>query len=142
MRPRPVSCGMKFSRKTDYGIILIEALRPSFESFRFTPLSEVARDNHLPLTFLQKLAETLRGAGYLKAKRGKAGGYRLARDPKKVTFKELLDIFEEPPMMRCMKSPDPKKHCLLAGVCPSRKKWGEVEEKVNKIFEKVTVDSL
>lgn len=133
---------MKFSRRTDYGIILVEALRPSFLSGRFMRLSDVARDNRLPFAFLQKLAEALRRVGYLVAKRGKVGGYRLTRDPKTITLKDLIDIFEEPPMMRCMRSFDPRKHCLLASTCPSRKKWGEVEKKVNKIFEKVIVDSL
>ena len=35
-------------------------------------------------------------------------------------------IFEEPPMMRCMRSPNPEKHCPLVPICPTRSKWLEM----------------
>lgn len=133
---------MRFSRKTDYGIILVGALKPSFKSGRFIALSGLARENRLPLAFLQKLAELLRRAGLVSAKRGKVGGYRLIREPKTITLKELIALFEEPKMMRCMKSSNPKKYCALAGTCPTRKTWYEVEKDVDKIFEKVTMDAM
>ncbi len=133
---------MKFSRKTDYGIILMEELRTSFVSKEFVPLATVAKANSLPRVFLGKLAESLRRCGYLEAKRGSGGGYRMARDPQTITLKELIDVFEEPPMLRCMKSPDPKKHCSLADTCPTRKTWNGIDEKVNALFREVTLASL
>ncbi|MBU6414695.1 Rrf2 family transcriptional regulator [Patescibacteria group bacterium] len=133
---------MKFSRKTDYGIILMEALRPSFASGKFIALAEVARQEGLPVLFVAKLAEALCKKGYLEAKRGLGGGYRMVRDPKIITLKELIDAFEEPPMLRCMKSSDPKKHCSLAATCPTRKTWNGIDEKVDALFQNVTLASL
>ena len=133
---------MKFSRKTDYGIILIEALRPTFRARAYVPLSEIAREQKLPYEFLQKLAGILRRVGYLEARRGSDGGYRLRKDPRKITLKELIDVFEEPEMMRCMRSPHPEKYCPFVGACPTRAGWLGIEKKVNKIFENVTIASL
>lgn len=133
---------MKFSRKTDYGIILMEALRSSFASGKFVSLAGVARQEGMPVLFVAKLAETLRMKGYLDAKRGAGGGYRMTRDPKTISLKELIDAFEEPPMLRCMKSPDPKKHCPLAATCPTRKTWNHIDEKVDALFRTVTLASL
>ncbi len=133
---------MKFSRKTDYGIILMEALRSSFAAGKFIPLGVVSKAEGLPRVFVGKLAEMLRVKGYLEAKRGALGGYRMVRDPQTITLKELIDVFEEPPMLRCMKSPDPKKHCVIATTCPTRKTWNSIDEKVDALFRGVTLASL
>ena len=133
---------MRFSRKIDYGLILMEALRTSFSEGSFIKLSGIATAHQLPLPFLQKLADTLRRKEYLQARRGQGGGYRLLKDPKKITLKEIMDIFEEPAMMRCMQSTHPEKYCPLARTCPTRKTWAQIEEKVNRIFCEVTIDTL
>ena len=133
---------MKFSRKTDYGVILLQSLRGTFRSRGYIPLSKIAREQKLPRFFIEKLGEKLRRAGYLEARRGAEGGYRLAKDPKKITLKELIDVFEEPEMMRCMRSPHPEKYCPFVGACPTRAGWLGIEKKVNKIFENVTIASL
>lgn len=133
---------MQFSRKTDYGLILLEALKPTYRSETYVSLQEVAERERLPYPFLEKIAAALRRSGVLEARKGVAGGYRLARDPKTITLKEVIDLFEEPPMMRCMRSPHPEKYCPLVPTCPTRAKWLEIEKKVNSIFEHVTVDSF
>ncbi len=133
---------MKFSRKTDYGVILLQSLRDTFRSRGYIPLSKIAREQKLPRFFIEKLGEKLRRSGYLEARRGAEGGYRLAKDPRKITLKELIDVFEEPEMMRCMRSPHPEKYCPFVGACPTRAGWLGIEKKVNKIFENVTIASL
>ncbi len=133
---------MKFSRKTDYGIILIQSLRHTFSKKGYIPLSEISRNQKLPLPFLEKLAEMLRKKGYLESKRGPEGGYRLMKDPRRITLQELIDVFEEPEMMRCMKSSHPEKYCPFVELCPSRDSWLEIEKRVKKIFEDVTIDTM
>src|SRR3989338_5451607 len=133
---------MKFSRKTDYGVILLQSLRGTFRDHGYIPLSKIAREQKLPRFFIEKLGEKLRRAGYLEARRGADGGYRLRKDPKKITLKELIDVFEEPEMMRCMRSPHPEKYCPFVGACPTRAGWLGIEKKVNKIFENITIASL
>ena len=133
---------MKFSRKTDYGVMLLTALRVTFNTTGFIPLSSVTREYNLPFSFLEKLAEALKGAGYLASKRGPEGGYRLIRDPKTVTLKELIAVFEEPPMMKCLKSADPEKHCAFVAVCPTRKTWNLLNNKVMDMFEHVTLAEM
>ena len=133
---------MKLSRKTDYGVMLVSLLKKSFETSIFVSLEKIAKENKLPLPFLEKLAESLRLKKILESRRGRSGGYRLLRDPKKITLKELIDIFEEPLLMRCMKSNDPEKHCVYAAMCPTREVWSSVQDRIYKAFESVTVDAL
>jgi len=133
---------MKFSRKTDYGIILLKALAPSFVKRDFYSVSRISEIHRLPAAFTEKLAVKLSQVGFLEARRGVQGGYRLVKDPKKITLREIIDVFEEPPMMRCMQSSHPEKLCPLVSVCPAHKTWAEVDKKVNKIFKKITLAGL
>ena len=133
---------MQFSRRTDYALILLEALQPTFASGDFISLRAVAEREHLPFPFLEKIAATLKKGKIVAARKGIDGGYKLIRDPKSLTLKEVIDIFEEPPMMRCMHSPHPEKFCSLVPQCPTRSKWMDIEKKVDSIFEAVTVAEL
>lgn len=133
---------MQFSRKTDYAFILLEALKPTFSSGEFLSLRDVAEGEKLPFSFLEKIAAALKKESVLEGRKGADGGYRLAADPRKITVKRVIDIFEEPPMMRCMRSLNPEKHCALVPFCPTRSKWVEIEKEVNGIFESVTVADL
>lgn len=133
---------MRFSRKTDYGMILMGALRLSFRDGAFITLTRIARERRLPLAFLEKLAERLRKAGYLEAKRGAEGGYRLIRDPAATTLQELVEVFEESAVMRCMESARPDKQCPLVRICPTRKTWASVQEKIDAVLRGVTLAEM
>lgn len=133
---------MNFSRKTDYAFILLEALKPTFASGDFLSLRAVAEREHLPFPFLEKIAAVLKKEKIVAARKGIDGGYRLIRRPQSITLKEIIDVFEEPPMMKCMKAPNPEKHCPLVPFCPTKSKWMEIEKQVNGIFERVTVAEL
>lgn len=133
---------MQFSRKIDYGLIFLEVLKPTYRSGAYMSLHTVAERQRLPLPFLEKIAAVLRQAGMVSAKKGSEGGYRLILDPKTITLQRVIRLFEEPPMMKCMRSPHPEKFCPLVPHCPTRRKWLEVERQVNSIFERVTVAEL
>ena len=133
---------MKFSRKTDYGIILMKGLEHTYAQGNFMPTSAIAEKYKISSAFLEKLADILRKGGYLEAKRGFKGGYRLIKNPKKITIEELINVFEEPPMMRCLYSNHPEKHCPLVKTCPARKAWIGINEQVNNIFRKTTLAKI
>ncbi|OHA08276.1 MAG: hypothetical protein A3B37_02835 [Candidatus Sungbacteria bacterium RIFCSPLOWO2_01_FULL_59_16] len=133
---------MQFSRNIDYACIFLASLRPTFRSGRYYSLAGIAAREHLPLAFLERIAGTLRLRGVVEARKGSEGGYRLIRDPKRLTLKDILAIFEMPPVMRCLRSSDPEKHCLLAEHCPTRKTWYSIERRLNKVYEGVTVAEL
>ena len=133
---------MKLSRKTDYGIIFLKSLSPTFKSGEFFSTSKVAKENNLPQSFMEKLAETLRKKGFIEAKRGLTGGYRLLKDPRRINLQEMVEVFEEKPFMRCLRSSDPEKHCPLVKICPAHKTWVAVHEKTKNIFRGITLAKL
>lgn len=134
---------MKFSRRVDYGLVLLQALRNTYKTKQFIGLRRIARSFHLPFSYLEKLAVTLKNAGYIEAQKGAHGGYRLKKDPRKISLAEVVELFEgTKATVRCMDPGDPHKHCKVAGVCPTRKSWTLIEGKIDDVLKKITISSL
>ncbi len=57
---------------------------------------DIARQRKVPRKFLELILLDLRKHGLLHAKRGKNGGYCLARPAKKITFGEIVRITDGP----------------------------------------------
>lgn len=133
---------MYISRKTDYSLILIQALKDTFRSGRFLTLDDIARKYHLPYAYLEKLAGSLKRSGIIEARTGKNGGYRMARDPKKITVQEVVDIFQSKPLMRCLSAGNPQKTCVLLSVCPSRSGWRQIDAEIKKALTRLTIAKL
>ena len=59
-------------------------------------VSALAAAQHLPAPMLEQLLLQLRRAGLLEARRGRLGGYRLAREPARIAVAEVLAAVGSP----------------------------------------------
>lgn len=57
-------------------------------------VSELASAEHLPTKFVEQILAQLRQAGYIETRRGKMGGYRIARPLKAITIAELVRLID------------------------------------------------
>ena len=82
---------MKISHKTVYAIHLLVALAEQARISR-SPLQlrEIAESRNLPFKFLEQIAITLKGAGWIRGQRGKEGGYSLAIQPTQLKLSDIL----------------------------------------------------
>ncbi len=129
---------MRFNKKTDYAIILVDALKLTHFSGQFLGIAEIAKKHRLPKIFLEKLAMTLREHGIVESKKGKAGGYRLKKNPAALTLLDVIRIFEETKIMKPMRKPAPDKNCPVAKFAPAEKRWAEIDQKIKDIFKQTT----
>jgi Rrf2 family protein len=78
------------STKSDYAIkaLVRLALAPGDE-----PVSarEIGAFTGIPLKYLEQVMHDLRRIGLVESRRGKGGGYVLARDPATVSFADVID---------------------------------------------------
>ena len=72
---------MKVSTRVHYGLRAMTELARSYRDDRLLSISEIARNEDLPLAYLEQLVGELRRAGLVEGTRGVRGGYRLARAP-------------------------------------------------------------
>ena len=57
-------------------------------------IADIAERENIPRKFLEAILVELRRHGLLFAKRGKSGGYRLARPPGDITFGEVIRLMD------------------------------------------------
>ncbi|MEK7646767.1 MAG: Rrf2 family transcriptional regulator [Patescibacteria group bacterium] len=133
---------MRFSRKTDYGLIFLEILSRAYRRGVIVTVRDASEKYGIPYSFLEKVALNLKMAGIIVAKKGKGGGYALSRSPERITMGEMLAAFEQPKMMRCLESGKASGVCLLKAVCPTRKRWQVLDKKILEVLHTTTLAEI
>src|SRR3977135_3447027 len=85
---------MKVSTRVHYGLRAMTELARSYREERLLSISEIARNEALPLSYLEQLVGELRRAGLVEGTRGVHGGYRLARAPEAITVGDIYRVLE------------------------------------------------
>ena len=133
---------MRVSRKIDSACPLLAALKPSFASERYYSLRVIAEQERLPLPFLEKVAGALKRKKIIGAKTGAAGGYRLLRDPKKLSLGDVAKLFGEQSLaLGCLRS-EQLCPCPEDAACNTRTAWKRVARDVESAFNRMTVAKL
>lgn len=60
-----------------------------------TSLTKVSQGVNVPKEFAEKIVLQLRKAGIVKARRGRKGGYELAKDPSQITAYDIVTAVDE-----------------------------------------------
>jgi len=80
----------------------------------------------VPLHYLAKVMRQLVVAGLIDARRGRGGGFRLARAPKDITFREIIDAVNGwPDPERCAYG---QARCNPRNPCPLHPTWTNLNE--------------
>jgi Rrf2 family protein len=58
--------------------------------------SQLAREGHMPERFLLQVLRCLVTHGTLRSAGGVSGGYFLARSPKQISLREIIEAFDNP----------------------------------------------
>lgn len=59
-------------------------------------IGEIALKNNIPKKFLDAILNELRGAGFVASKKGKLGGYMLARPPENIQIGHVVRVLDGP----------------------------------------------
>ena len=126
---------IKFSRKEDYAIILVNKLAAEYNK-RLVSLTEIAQEYDISLFFLRNLASELRNTGLRTATEGKSGGYSLTKDPRKIKMGEILSIFSHPEQITCCSENDKhKRTCPQQKNCIAGNTWRQLnKEFIDKVY--------
>jgi Rrf2 family protein len=94
---RPVSVGMKLSKRGEYALRALIDLGIAAELGRpILQVSELAAKEKLPIKFLEQIFTQLKASGFVVSKRGKLGGYSLARPMNKIKFGSVIRLIDGP----------------------------------------------
>ena len=128
------------SNTCKYGIraLIFLALQ---DSDKLTNIKYIAKELDIPEPFLGKIMQNLVKAKILESHRGINGGFRFKKSPNKITFLEIIDIFDGLDFFStcvlglriCSKSE------LHANDCPFKLKIDPLRDKFYTIFEQTTI---
>src|SRR4249919_976632 len=83
------------SKKTQYAFQALMYLTHEYEKGPVL-IADISRKKHIPLKFLENILLELKKAGILDSKKGKGGGYFLAKDPADVTLATVMRLIDGP----------------------------------------------
>ena len=105
-------------------------------------IAELAERERIPHKFLELILLELRNAGILRSKKGKGGGYALARPAREVTLGQVIRVVDGPlapipcvserAYVRC-------EECVSEESCGTRMVMKEVRDAVAKILDGTTL---
>ena len=87
---------MKVSAKAEYACLAALALARNGPQAPPLRIREISETFGIPERYLVQILLQLKGAGLVSSLRGASGGYRLARDPSKISLSEILAAIEGP----------------------------------------------
>jgi Rrf2 family protein len=88
---------MKISKRGEYALrALIDLGIASELGWPMLQISELASKEKLPIKFLEQIFMQLKSAGYVASRRGKFGGYSLARPMNQIKFGSVIRLIEGP----------------------------------------------
>jgi Rrf2 family nitric oxide-sensitive transcriptional repressor len=115
------------SRKADYAVRSLAYL--AAEPGRRVLLSEISQEVAVPQSFLSKIMKELVNGGLVTSQTGPGGGYRLARSPQDVTFRDILELVEGPwNLVPCQD--DAEGACLLVAHCSQVNVWDRIRSEM------------
>lgn len=84
---------MKLTTKSEYSLLaLIYIAR--YEEKGFININEICTKYNIPKKYLEYLLSALKQNGYVKAKRGIGGGYKLARPAEKINVAQIVRLMD------------------------------------------------
>jgi Rrf2 family cysteine metabolism transcriptional repressor len=137
---------VKLSSRGDYAVraLLEIALAPPDQP---TSLATVASRTGIPFKYLEQIFKLLRAAQVVRARRGKFGGYTLARPADQVTVGEVIRVLEGPlaPTLcasRTQHAPCPAYLCPSESDCVLRGMWVDVRDAISSVVDHTTFADL
>lgn len=107
-------------------------------------VSEIAQANSIPKKFLDAILSELRNAGFVQSRKGKFGGYALARAPEEVMVGHIVRVLDGPLAPIPCASKTRYQPCADCDVetCRVRRLMLDVRNAVADVLDNTSLDQL
>lgn len=131
---------MRITYRGDYALKAILDLAASYNKGVVT-IHELAKHIDAPIKFLEQVLLDLKQGGFVESKRGKIGGYQLARSPYAITLGEVVRFIEGATApIACVEKG--YSGCLQKHSCVLKPVWEQVDQAISRIVDQVNFGEL
>lgn len=85
---------MKLSVKLDYACRALARMAFRLPSGELSRIEELAEVEKIPANYLVQILGDLRNGGLIESRRGKQGGYLLAKAPEEISLREVIGLVQ------------------------------------------------
>jgi len=133
---------MKISSKGDYALRTILTLAMKCEEKKPVRLPEIAGDNKIPVKFLEQIMIQLKGAGFVTSRRGRHGGYLLAKAPEKITLGEVIRLIDGSIAPVACVSKSDYNSCVLEPKCVLMRVFFDIRQRIGDVIDNISFKDL
>ena len=131
---------MRISTRARYALRLMIDLADHEDQAAPVILRDVAARQQISKRYLEQLATSLKHANLVSTAQGRGGGYSLSRPPEEICVSEIIAAsIGRINIVHCVRHPE---SCARSGDCPSRGMWVRVNDRIDEVFESVTLADL
>lgn len=118
---------MQVTRAVDYGLRALVLMSREPQGARFF-LQDLAERADLPRNYLVKILKSLASSGIVRSHRGIKGGFSLAREPKDISIRHVVEAIDGPVVvMHCLTD---NQSCAYVGRCAIEVFFGDLRGKI------------
>jgi Rrf2 family protein len=135
---------MKLSSKTEYAILALLELGQRYDK-GFVLSREIASSRDIPESFIERILLTLKNGGVIVSVRGANGGHCLARDPGKISVREIIELFEGSlAPIDCVNEriSSLSACCSIEASCVLKDLWQKMYDSMLASIENITIKNL
>jgi len=132
------------SRKAKYGLMGALNLARHYERGPRL-IAEIVEEEDLPRKFLEAILLELKNDGMLSSKKGKGGGYTLARPPEEIMVGHIVRTLDGPlAPIRCASTsaPMPCAECKDPATCGIRDVMRDVRNGISDILDRTSLSDV
>lgn len=133
---------MRITYKGDYALKAVLELSINYGN-GVVNIHEMAKRLDIPIKFLEQILLELKRGGFVESRRGKIGGYLLARAPDKIKLGEVIRYIDgsiEP--IACVNPEKKYSGCVDIHKCVFKKLWQRVASATADIVDNTTFSDL
>jgi Rrf2 family protein len=128
-----------FSKKCELALQAVLFLSIKKDQIIFNS-TEVSDELKVPKEFVSKMLQSLTDSGIVGSKKGKNGGFYLARRPNQIKLIEIVEAIDGLGVFKSCVLGFP--NCSSDHPCPVHDKWGKIRDDAYKMLTEETLEQL
>ena len=128
-----------FSKKCELALQAVLFLSIKKDQIIFNS-TEISQELKVPKEFVSKMLQTLTDCGIVGSKKGKNGGFYLARRPSQIKLIEIVEAIDGLAVFKSCVLGFP--NCSSDHPCPVHDKWGKIRDDAYKMLNEETLEQL
>ena len=132
------------SKRTKYAMLAMVVLARNYGEDA-VPIGRIAESERIPQRVLEGILLRLKNQGLLQSRRGKSGGYELARRPDEISLLDIVRLFEGSVSLLSCVCEDvyrPCEFCKDESTCPIRSTFSGIYRHTVEVLRTTTLADI